>query len=118
NIGAYGQELSEVLDSIEFLDAETGERERLAASDLELGYRTSSLKRGRHGVVLSLDLRLEPSPLSAPLAYDHLAQALGLAPAARIQGHGARPGRPRLGERRLLLHEPDRDRELRACTSG
>jgi UDP-N-acetylmuramate dehydrogenase len=84
NIGAYGQELSEVLDSIEFLDAETGERERLTASDLELGYRTSAIKRGRRGIVLSLDLRLEESPLSAPIAYDQLAHALGVAPGERV----------------------------------
>ncbi|MEO7349018.1 MAG: FAD-binding protein, partial [Terrimesophilobacter sp.] len=64
NIGAYGQELSAVLDSIEFLDAQTHEVVRLSASDLELGYRTSTLKRGRHGIVVSLDLRLEPGELS------------------------------------------------------
>lgn len=79
NIGAYGQELSAVLDSIEFLDANTHEIVRLTPSDLELGYRTSTLKRGRPGVVLSLDLRLEPNSLSAPIGYDQLAKALGVA---------------------------------------
>ncbi len=79
NIGAYGQELSAVLDSIEFLDANTQEVVRLTPADLELGYRTSTLKRGRPGVVLSLDLRLEPSALSAPIGYDQLAKALGVA---------------------------------------
>lgn len=79
NIGAYGQELSAVLDSIEFLDARTHEVVRLTPADLELGYRTSTLKRGRSGVVLSLDLRLEPSDLSAPIGYDQLAHALGVA---------------------------------------
>ncbi len=84
NIGAYGQELSEVLDSLDFLDAATGERVRLTASELELGYRSSALKQGRRGIVLSLDLRLETSPLSAPIAYDQLAQALGVAPGERV----------------------------------
>src|SRR5690606_37157239 len=84
NIGAYGQELSEVLDSVEFLDAATGGRERLAASALELGYRSSALKGSadrpaRRGIALSLDLRLEPNPLSAPVAYDQLATSLGVA---------------------------------------
>ncbi len=76
NIGAYGQELSEVLVSVDFLDEASGERVTLAASELELGYRTSSLKRGRRGVVLSLDLRLRESELSGPIAYDQLAAAL------------------------------------------
>ena len=79
NVGAYGQELSTVLDSIGFLDANTQEVVRLTPADLELGYRTSTLKRGRPGVVLSLDLRLEPSALSAPIGYDQLAKALGVA---------------------------------------
>ncbi len=78
NIGAYGQELSEVLDSIDFLDEASGERVQLSASELELGYRTSSLKRGRRGIVLSLDLRLDEDSLSAPIAYDQLAAALGV----------------------------------------
>lgn len=84
NIGAYGQELSDVLDAVDFLDAETGERVTLPASELALGYRTSSLKQGRRGIVLSLDLRLEASDLSAPIAYDQLAAALGVTPGDRV----------------------------------
>ncbi|MCC6269975.1 MAG: UDP-N-acetylmuramate dehydrogenase [Microbacteriaceae bacterium] len=78
NIGAYGQELSEVLESVEFLDANEREVVRLSAADLELGYRTSALKRGRLGVVVSLDLRLEQGDLSAPVGYDQLANVLGV----------------------------------------
>lgn len=84
NIGAYGQELSDVLDSIEFLDAHTHEVVRLTPEDLELGYRTSTLKRGRLGIVLSLDLRLEQSSLSAPVRYDQLAATLGVAVGDRV----------------------------------
>ncbi len=46
NIGAYGEQLSETLVAIDFLDAESGEVSRLDASELELGYRTSALKLG------------------------------------------------------------------------
>src|SRR5690606_29550887 len=42
NIGAYGQELAETLVAIEFLDHEMGQVLRLPATELELGYRTSS----------------------------------------------------------------------------
>ncbi len=82
NIGAYGQELSDVLHSIEFLDLETDEVIRLAADELELGYRQSSIKAGREGVVLSIDivLRAHPdteNPLSSPVAYGQLANELG-----------------------------------------
>jgi UDP-N-acetylmuramate dehydrogenase len=86
NIGAYGAELSDVLHSIEFLDAESGEVVRLAAADLELGYRDSVIKRGREGVVLSIDLVLQADPeaLSAPIAYAQLANALGVELGERV----------------------------------
>ncbi len=86
NIGAYGAELSDALHSIEFLDAETGEAVRLSAAELELGYRTSTLKRGREGVVLSIDLVLDASGdgRSAPVRYQQLASALGVEIGERV----------------------------------
>jgi UDP-N-acetylmuramate dehydrogenase len=60
NIGAYGQEVGSVLRSIEFVDAETGDLEEISASELELGYRSSALKRGRRGVVVSILIELTP----------------------------------------------------------
>jgi UDP-N-acetylmuramate dehydrogenase len=83
NIGAYGQELGSSLVAIEFLDYLTGERERIRTSELGLGYRTSLLKQGREGLVVSIELELlegdtDGPALSAPLAYDQLAGALGV----------------------------------------
>ncbi len=94
NIGAYGQEVADVLEAIDFLDYETGEVERLGAADLGLGYRTSALKRGRVGVVLSVDFALirgeGPDALGLPVAYPQLAGALGVelgdrVPVARVR---------------------------------
>jgi UDP-N-acetylmuramate dehydrogenase len=91
NIGAYGQELGDTLVGLDFLDFGSGEVERLAASDLGLGYRTSVLKRGRLGIVLGIELRLAASgsrpaseARSAPIAYEQLATALGVALGARV----------------------------------
>jgi UDP-N-acetylmuramate dehydrogenase len=83
NIGAYGQELASSLVAIEFLDYLTGKLERLPAPSLGLGYRTSLLKQGREGLVVSIELELFEaasggSSLSAPVAYDQLASALGV----------------------------------------
>lgn len=81
NIGAYGQEVGERLTRIEFLDAETGEVEWLAASDLDLGYRASVLKRReRIGVVTRIELELErrADGMSGPVAYSQLANRLGV----------------------------------------
>lgn len=45
NIGAYGRELAETLVGVELLDLERGRRCFVAACDLGLGYRTSSLRQ-------------------------------------------------------------------------
>jgi len=80
NIGAYGQEVASSLVAIEFLDYLTGEVERIPAPALGLGYRTSALKRGRLGLVLSLDLALaaDPAGLGLPVDYAQLADSLGV----------------------------------------
>lgn len=111
NIGAYGQELSDVLEAIDFLDEATGERVRLTASELELGYRTSALKdsverRGRRGIVLSLDLRLEASNLSAPIAYDQLAAALDVATGDRVPLADARAAVLKLRASKGMVLDP------------
>ncbi|HEV7949987.1 MAG TPA: UDP-N-acetylmuramate dehydrogenase [Glaciihabitans sp.] len=86
NIGAYGQEIAASLVSIEFLDFLTGELERIPAAELGLDYRTSTLKQGREGVVISIDIDLEAdaSGLSSPVAYSQLAGALGVELSARV----------------------------------
>jgi UDP-N-acetylmuramate dehydrogenase len=92
NIGAYGQELESALVGIDFLDAATGEVVHLSRSELELGYRTSALKRGRLGVVLTVELELSDNtvpggvgaPLSAPIAYAQLADSLGVPLGSRV----------------------------------
>ncbi|KTR19412.1 UDP-N-acetylmuramate dehydrogenase [Curtobacterium citreum] len=79
NIGAYGVELSDVLTAIDFLDASTGERAWVPAAELALGYRTSTLKHGRRGVVLAVEFRLGSAPeAGVPVRYAQLAGSLGV----------------------------------------
>lgn len=89
NIGAYGQELASSLVAIDFLDFETGDRERVSAADLGLAYRTSALKRGRRGVVLAIELRLAASRTTT-VGYDQLASALGVAVGDEVQASEVR----------------------------
>ena len=86
NIGAYGQELSSSLVSIEFLDYLSGELLRLPAAELELGYRSSALKSGRAGIVVSLDLALSQNGggLGDLIEYAQLATALGVSVGDRL----------------------------------
>jgi UDP-N-acetylmuramate dehydrogenase len=83
NIGAYGQEISASLVAIEFLDYLSGELERIPATQLGLGYRTSLVKQGRAGLVVSIELELSESTpgrqaLSQPVGYAQLAENLGV----------------------------------------
>ncbi|MEO6827142.1 MAG: UDP-N-acetylmuramate dehydrogenase [Microbacteriaceae bacterium] len=90
NIGAYGQELSGTLSSIEFLDYDSGEVRRLLAAELDLGYRTSALKRGLRGLTLSIDLDLtvaeggDGQAHGEPARYPQLADALGVQLGTRV----------------------------------
>lgn len=85
NIGAYGTELSASLTAIDFLDYESGEVHVLLANELGLGYRTSVIKRGRGGIVLSLNVELtDATGQSAPVAYEQLAGALSVPLGSRL----------------------------------
>ncbi len=83
NIGAYGQELSSTLVSIDLLDYDTEEVQRVPAAELELGYRTSALKRGRASVVLAVELALAASADSL-VSDPQLATALGVPLGSRV----------------------------------
>ncbi len=68
NIGAYGQEVSSVIRSVEFLDQELGEVIVLDNEFCEFGYRDSVFKRGRKGVVLTVEFEFgqaDPEQLKA-----------------------------------------------------
>lgn len=85
NIGAYGQELEATLVAIEFLDEGADAPRRMTADELDLGYRTSVLKRGLRGIVVSVEFDLHDTTverevlgeaLGQPIAYAQLADAL------------------------------------------
>lgn len=60
NIGAYGVELCDFLQSVEVLDIASGKFQVLSASDCEFGYRTSVFKQSAKDryIVISVTLRL------------------------------------------------------------
>jgi UDP-N-acetylmuramate dehydrogenase len=80
NVGAYGQEVAEVITSVRVYDRDTGQLTELAGPDCGFGYRTSMFKRDTAGrrVVLGVTFRLHRSALSAPIRYAELARALGV----------------------------------------
>ncbi|AWB94580.1 UDP-N-acetylmuramate dehydrogenase [Agromyces badenianii] len=93
NIGAYGQELASTLVAIEFLDEGADAPRRMTADELELAYRTSVLKQGLRGIVVTVELELHDTAaerevlgeaLGRPIAYGQLAAALRVQQGDRV----------------------------------
>lgn len=77
NVGAYGAEISDVLNRVRLYNRETGADEWVPASDLELAYRYSNLKFTHRAVVLEIELQLSTDSLSKPLRFGQLTQTPG-----------------------------------------
>jgi UDP-N-acetylmuramate dehydrogenase len=79
NVGAYGAEVAQVVESLEVLDRRSGSIGRMEPAEVGFGYRDSALKRraGRW-VVLSVTMDLAIDSLGAPVRYAELAGLLGV----------------------------------------
>jgi UDP-N-acetylmuramate dehydrogenase len=100
NVGAYGQEVSEIVVAVRAYDRLRDTIATLANAECGFGYRTSAFKRsvgvqrGRAAldagaatgrfVVLGVTFRLSRDPLSAPVRYGELARVLGTGDAGRV----------------------------------
>lgn len=95
NVGAYGQEIGQVLHSVRVLDRSTWEVVTLTAAELQLGYRTGLLRRqpGRRAV-LTVTLALRPGG-EATVRYRELEELL--------EAGGRDPGLARVREAVLEL---------------
>jgi UDP-N-acetylmuramate dehydrogenase len=72
NIGAYGQELSLTLHSLEFLDYATNELQIMTKADCQFGYRDSIFKRGKRGIVTWVEFQFFTD---LPAAHSELLEA-------------------------------------------
>jgi UDP-N-acetylmuramate dehydrogenase len=111
NVGAYGQEVSDVIVRVEVLDRATSTVSSLSRADCGFGYRTSIFKHEPDRfVVLEVEFGLSRMGLSAPVRYAELASRLGIqlgqrAPVAQVRDAV-------LGLRRakgMVLDDTDRD---------
>jgi UDP-N-acetylmuramate dehydrogenase len=84
NVGAYGQEVADVVVGVRALDRATGEIHTLDAESCLFDYRSSVFKRdpGRW-VVLRVTVALEHSEESEPVRYAELARRLRIEPGRR-----------------------------------
>ena len=83
NIGAYGQEVSNLIQFVNVVDLNTGKWRKLDKQDLKFGYRTSALKTPEFNVIVeSVEFHLKATTSSNLTNYKDLAIQLGIEPGA------------------------------------
>lgn len=78
NIGAYGEEVADVIEWVEVVHLDSLKRERMSADECEFGYRDSIFKRRLKGkaIVTRVAFALEPNGYVQP-QYAELIKSLG-----------------------------------------
>nr|BFF22386.1 hypothetical protein GCM10025732_03510 [Glycomyces mayteni] len=79
NVGAYGQEVAQTIESVRVWDREKDEIRDWTPVECGFAYRQSAFKNNDRYFVMSVDFALEPSALSQPVAYAELAKRLAVA---------------------------------------
>lgn len=83
NVGAYGQEVSDVVARVRTWDREAGAVRTFAAPDCAFGYRDSRFRGTDRWVVLEVVFQLAHGDLGPPVRYAELARRLGVEPGGR-----------------------------------
>jgi UDP-N-acetylmuramate dehydrogenase len=112
NVGAYGQEVADVVASVRTWDRQQNRVRTLAAADCDFGYRHSRLKdeRFRGGprfVVLEVTFQLRLGDLSTPIRYAELARTLGVEAGGRAPLAAVREAVLRLRRSKGMVVDPD-----------
>ena len=85
NLGAYGQEFSNVVARIRTWDRIQKEHRTFTANQCGFGYRTSLFKESENRyVVLDITVQLKKGDLSLPIEYPELAHELGISVASLL----------------------------------
>jgi UDP-N-acetylmuramate dehydrogenase len=90
NVGAYGQEVAETVESVRVYDRATDRVEDMPTADCGFVYRGSVFKYRDRRVVLSVTFRMNASPLSGPIRYAELARRLDVPIGGRAPLHDVR----------------------------
>ena len=110
NVGAYGQEVAQVLAWVRVLDRTTHDVVQLTPDECGFAYRDSVFKRSDRYVVLSVALALEHSRTGAPVRYAALAAHLGIEVGAAVPAADVRAAVLDLRRAKGMVLDPgDRD---------
>ncbi len=84
NVGAYGQQVADVVARVRTWDRVDGVQRTLAAAECGFGYRTSLFREDlSRYVILDVTMQLALSPTSTPIEYVDLLRQLGAEPGSR-----------------------------------
>jgi UDP-N-acetylmuramate dehydrogenase len=108
NVGAYGSDVSQTVETVRTWDRRTNQRATFAPADCGFGYRTSRFKTepGRY-VVLSVTFQLRLGSLSAPIRYPELARRLNVEVGQRVDIAGVRDAVLALRAGKGMVLDPD-----------
>jgi UDP-N-acetylmuramate dehydrogenase len=117
NVGAYGQEVSEVIQRVTAYDRREGAVRDLTPDECGFGYRTSRFKSqpGRW-VVTEVEFGLRESAQSGPLRYGELSRALQLTAAATAPLDTVREAVLQLRRKKGMVLDPT-DPDTASCGS-
>jgi len=84
NVGAYGQQVADVIARVRTWDRVDGVQRTLAAGDCGFGYRTSRFREDlSRYVILDVTMQLSLSATSTPIVYADLRGHMGVEPGSR-----------------------------------
>jgi len=106
NVGAYGQEVAQVITEVRAYDRKEQKILFMPNGQCGFGYRTSFFRGGDRHVVLGVTFRLDPDPLSAPVRYPELAAALGIGVGERVKCADVRSAVLGLRRRKGMVIDP------------
>jgi len=110
NVGAYGQEVAQVITGVRVYDRKDQKIFFMPNGQCDFGYRTSVFRAVPAGadryVVLDVTFRLASDPLSAPVRYPELAAALGIGVGERAKCADVRPAVLELRRRKGMVIDP------------
>ncbi len=119
NIGAYGQDVSQVITTLRTWDRLTKKVRTLFLHDLQFGYRDSLLKKSMQDpafrfsprwVVLDVKFQLKLASLSQPISYQQLAQKLAVEIGQKVPASRVREAVLELrSSKGMVLNSADRD---------
>ena len=107
NVGAYGQEIAQVVTSLRVLDRRSGEVETMSAQDCRFRYRGSRLKdEWDRWVVLAVTVRLNEGGLGE-VRFTQVAETLGVTSGARVPVQELRQAVLNLRADKGMVIDPD-----------